>query len=129
MTSSPRDNSGAEGDAIKDNSAATSHEWEDIVAQMGSASLSICKGKKRRRASSGSVQGNLRVSNARGPAVDTVIHKAKGKRCQKAGSCDADASPPEETSHKPSEEVRELADQEAEPRMLFSLMLLTFAAC
>jgi hypothetical protein len=112
----PQDNSGGEGNANQGNSAAISHALEDNLAHMGSAPLTtLNRGKKRRRASSGSVQGNL--PNIRGPKVAGVVRRAKGKvgkHARKAGSQDANPSPSEEKSDKSSREGR---DSEAELRM------------
>jgi len=111
MESAPQDNSGGEGDTAQGGSAATFHALEDNTAHIGSASPSMHnKGKKRRRAFSGGV-GNL--SSTRSPKVPAVIRRAKGKWAQKAGSCDANPTSPEETSDTSPQEGR---DREVEPR-------------
>jgi hypothetical protein len=74
------------------------------------------KGKKRRRASSGGIQGNL--PNARGPKAAGTIPRAKGKQDQKADSRDANPSPPEERSDK---SIKGGGDREAEPSMFTSV--------
>jgi len=113
--SAPQDNSGEASNAAQDTSDATVHTLEDNLAHTGSTSPSTCKkGKKRRRASSGAVQGNR--SNTRRSKVAVCMHGAKGKAAQKACLSDADAnnSFPEEISDKPPEVGR---DREIEPRM------------
>ena len=110
MASFPKDNSAGEGDANP----------EVNLVHMGSASLSTRnKRKRQQRASSGGIQGNL--LNARGPMVAGARCRAKGKRAQKAGSWDADASPPEGESH---EKVR---DWEVEPCMFTEASVWPFA--
>lgn len=90
---------------------------------ISSASLSPCnKWKKRRRASSGGVQGN--ISNTRGPKVAGVIPRAKRKWVQKAGLWDANPSPPEDKSDK---SIQEGSDREAEPRMFIGVPVQNFA--
>jgi hypothetical protein len=87
----PQDNSGGEGNAAQGNSAAVFHALEADLSHIGSASPStLNQGKKRRRASSGGVQGNL--SNTRGPKAAGVIRRVKGKQAQKAGLRDANPS-------------------------------------
>ena len=108
MASSPQDNSGGNRDA---DLAALLHAQEDNSV-LGSASTSKRKaGKKHRRASSGSVQGNH--PNARGPTVARVVRKAKGLHPRKEGSWDANAST-QEKSQSSSDEIR---DWEADSRM------------
>jgi hypothetical protein len=119
MGSVPQDNPG-EGDAIQGNSAALFHVQEDNLAHIGSAPLSTRrKTKKRRRASSTGAQGNL--SNTRGPTVDGVVRRAKGKRSRKAGSLEA--NPSEEKSNNISQEGR---DRETESSMLTGVPVQRF---
>jgi hypothetical protein len=95
---------------------------EDNPAHISSTSLSPCnKGKKRRRAYSGGVQGN--VTNTRGPKVAGVIRRAKRKQDQKAGSWDTNLSPPEEKSDKT---VQDGSDHEAEPSMFSGVPIQNF---
>jgi hypothetical protein len=97
-----------EGNVAQGNFAAALHGLENNLEHIGYVSQSARdKGKRRRRASSGGVQGNL--PNARGPKAAGIIRKPKGIQAQKAGSLDANPSRPEETPDKPSEEgeVRE----------------------
>lgn len=118
MPSSPQDGTGGDGDA---DSAALLHAQEDNSAP-GSASTSARKaGKKHRRTSSGSVQGN--PPNARGPTAARVVRKAKGLRPQKAGSWDANAFS-QEKSQNSSDEIR---DWEAESRMFTNASAQQFA--
>lgn len=113
MAPAPQDNSQAEGNVAQGNSAATSNALEDNPVNIGSASLS--KGRKRRRASSGSGQVKLgSFSNARGPKAAGVARRAKGKQAQKAGSWGSNPSPPEEESEKSSQDGEDL---KAESRM------------
>lgn len=113
VASAPQGNSGQESNATQGNLAATFHAPENNSAHMGSGSPSTRnKGKKRRRASSGGVQGN--ISNTRGPKIAGVIRRPKRKQARTAGSLDANTSPPEEKSDKSSQEGR---DPEGEPRM------------
>jgi len=106
MASAPQDNSGGESNAAQGRSDATVHALEDNIAHTGSTSLSTHKkGKKRRRASSGAVQGN---------PSNTHMRRAKGKAAQKARLSDTNYSSPEEIPDKSPEEGR---DREVEPRM------------
>jgi hypothetical protein len=112
MAAAVQGNSGEQGNVTCGNSAATYNALEsNLTHPGGSASPGTRnKGKKRRRASSGGIQGNL--PNARGPKVAGVVLKAKGKHVQIAGSWDVNPSPQEEESDKSSQEGR---GQEAEP--------------
>jgi hypothetical protein len=122
MGSAPQDDSGRESNAAQGISAATFHALEGNLAHVGSTSPSARnKGKKRRCASSGGVQGN--ISNTRGPKAAGVIHRAKGKQAETAGSCDANPSPLEEKSDKSTKEGR---DQEAGPRMFIGVPIQSF---
>jgi hypothetical protein len=122
-----QDSSRGEVNATQGNSAAAFHAPEDNLSHIGSASLSTPNnGKKRRRSSSGGVQGNL--SNPRGPKIARVMRraqgKAKGKQAQKADSPDANSSPSEEKSDRYSQEGR---DQEAGPCMFAEMPAQRFA--
>jgi hypothetical protein len=100
--------------ATQGDSEATSHPQGDNSARIRSESLSMHnKGKKRRRASSGT-QGDL--SNPRGYyKAARAIRRVRGKQATKAGLSDANPSPMvEEKSNKSSQEDR---DWEAEPCM------------
>ena len=111
--STPQDSTWVEGNVTQDDSAATFNALDDNLAHIGSASLSPRnKGRKRRRASSGGVQGN--ISKTRGAKVAGEIRRTKRKQVQNAGLWNANPSPPEEKSDKTMEEV---SDLEAEPRM------------
>jgi hypothetical protein len=115
-----------EGNDAQGDFSAASHDLKNSLAHIGCVSQSgRNKGKKRRRASTGSVQGNL--PNVRGPKAARVIRKPKGIRAQKAGSSDANPSHPEETPDKSS---REGEVREAGPRMfaacLFSTLPMTY---
>ncbi len=113
MASALQDDSGGESNATQGRPDATIHTLEDDIAHAGSTSLSTCKkGKKRRRASSGAVQGN--PSNTRSPKVTMSMRRAKGKAAQKARLSDANHSSPEEILDKSPEEGR---DQEVQPCM------------
>jgi hypothetical protein len=100
MASTTQADLAVEDNTTRDNSAAAFHALEINLLHIGNDSNEsprTCKKvNKRRRASSGGVQGNL--SNARGPKAARAICKAKGK--QKADLRDADPSPPEEKSDK-----------------------------
>ena len=111
---SPQDNSGDDF-ATQGDSEETSHPPGDNSARIRSEFLSMHnKGKKRRRASSASAQGDL--SNARSYyKAARAIRRVKGKQATKAGLSDANPSPMvEEKSNKSSQEDR---DWEAEPCM------------
>lgn len=107
-TAASQGNLEEEGNAMQYNSAATSHALKDNLAHMGSAPLSTpSRAKKRRRASSGGLQGNL--PNIRGPKVAGVIRRTKGKQAQKASSQDANPSSPlEQKFYTSSQESRDL---------------------
>lgn len=123
MASSSQNDSGGEGNATQGNSAATSHTLEDNLAHMGSPHPSMPnKGRKRRRASSGGVQGSL--LNDRGPKAARVIPRAKGKRAQKSDSCDVNPPPPEGKPDKSSQRGR---DWETEPSMFAGVPVRHFA--
>ena len=97
MASAPQADSRGEGNATQCDSAATFHALEDNTAHIGSASLSMHnKGKKRRRASSSGVRGNL--PNTHRPKAAASTRRTRGKSAQKARSRDVNTSPPEETS-------------------------------
>ena len=113
MASALQDDSGGESNATQGRPDATIHTLEDDIAHAGSTSLSTRKkGKKRRRASSGAVQGN--PSNTRSPKVTMSMRRAKGKAAQKARLSDANHSSPEEILDKSPEEGR---DREVQPCM------------
>jgi hypothetical protein len=105
MAPAPKDNSGGirgEGNVTQGSSAASQ---EDTLAHVGSENMSArSEGKKRRRASSSSVQGNL--SNPPGPAVAGTIRRLMGKQARKASG--ANPSLPEEKSDKSSREGGDL---------------------
>jgi hypothetical protein len=123
MASTPQDSTGVEGNVTQGNSAATFYAMEDNPAHICSASLSPRnKGRKRRRAYSGGIQGN--VANTRGPKAAGVIPRAKRKRDQKAGSRDANPSSPEDKSDKT---IQEGSDREVEPSMFSGVLVQNFA--
>ena len=79
MASAPQANSRGEGNATQCNSAATFHALEDNTVHIGSASLSMHnKGKKRQRASSSGVQGNLLNTHCQKAAASTHSVKVQG---------------------------------------------------
>jgi hypothetical protein len=99
MTSTPQDNPVGEGYAGQDTSVAA-----------GTAHLSVSLGthykrKKRRRASSGAVQGNL--LNTHSPKRAPAIRRAKGKGAQNAHSRDVNSAAPEDIFDKSSQEGRD----------------------
>jgi hypothetical protein len=107
----------------QDNSAPKSRAMEDDLASMGSISPSTCnKGRKRRRTSSGGVQGNL--PNTRHPKAAGTMRRAKGKQAQKAGSWHANPSPPGGKSDESSQEGR---DREEKPSMFAGVPVQHFA--
>lgn len=123
IASALQDSSGRESSPTQGNSAATTHTLEDNFARIGSVSLSPRnKGKKRRRAFSGSAQGN--ISNTRGPKVAGVIRRTKGNQVQKAGLWGVKPSPPKEKSDK---FMQEGGDREAEPCMFNGAPVQNFA--
>jgi hypothetical protein len=76
MASTPQDSTGVEGNVTQGSSAATFYALEDNPVHIGSASLSPRnKGRKRRRAYSGDVQGN--ILNTRGPKAAGIIRRTK----------------------------------------------------
>lgn len=103
MTPAPHDGSEGEGDADEGRSDETAHALEDNTS---STSLSPhMKRKRRRRASSGVVQGN--PSTTRSPKVAASMHRAKGKAAQKARLSDANRSYPVEILDKSPDEGRD----------------------
>jgi len=100
MSSAPQDSS--EGCyAARSTPPSTSHGMEDNIGYMGATTSTRNKGKKRRRASSGSVRGNL--LSTRGPKAAALIRKTKERCAQKAGSLDANASSEEGASRTSSQ--------------------------
>lgn len=120
MASALQGKPGGEGNATQKPSAAIPPALGDNPAHI---SPSTCnKGKRRRRFSSGGIQGS--PSNIRGPKVAGVIRRATGKPAQKAGSWDAKPSPSKERFDKSIQEGR---DPEAEPRMFTRALSRRFA--
>ena len=94
---------------------------QDHSGDIGSASPNMRnKRRKRRRASSGGLKGNL--PSTRGPNV--VIHRAKRKQTQRVGSSDPNPSSPEEQPGTSSQKSR---DREAEPCMFTKVPARHFA--
>ena len=113
MGSTPQESTLVEGNVTQGNSAATFYALEDNPAHIGASLSPRKKGKKRRRASSGGIQGN--ISNTRSPKVAGVMRRTKRKQVQKAGLWNANPPPPEKSSDK---SIQEGSDREAESRML-----------
>ena len=101
MSSAPQDSPGGEDHAASSTAPPISHGMEDNLEYMGATTSTRNKGKKRRRASSGSVRGNL--LSTRGPKAAGLIRGTKERCAQKAGSRNANASSEEGASKKPSQ--------------------------
>ena len=96
---------------------------QDQSGDIGSTSPNMRnKRGKRRRASSGSVKGNL--TSTRGPNAARIIRRAKGKQAQRLGSSNAYPSSPEEQPGISSQKSR---DRELEPCMFTRVPAQHFA--
>jgi len=120
-----QENSMGQVNAAQGDSAATRHIPEDNLAHTESTSPSThSKGKKRRHASSGAAQGNLSYPHGRKAA--RMLHRAKGKLAQAAGSRGDEPISSEETSNKSSQEG---IDWGAEPCRFTGIHDQRFADC
>ena len=112
MSSVPRDGSGGEGYAAGSTAPTTSQSMQGNMGYIGRTTSSQNKGKKRQRASSGSVRGNL--LSTRSPKAAVLVRTTKERYAQKAGSRSANASSEERASDKSSQG----RDRGVEPCML-----------
>ena len=101
MSSAPQDSSAGEDYAAPSTAPPISPGMEDNSGHMGATASTRNKGKKRRRASSGSVRGNL--LSTRGPKAAALIRATKGRSAQKAGSRNVNTSSEEGASKKSSQ--------------------------
>lgn len=96
MSPAPQDSSGGEGYGAEPTASPLFQAMQDNISYVGTSKSTRNKGKKRRRASSGSVRGNL-LSTC-GPKAAALMRTTKERSAQKAGSRSVNASSSQEAS-------------------------------